>query len=71
MIPSILLNIYSIIDQRQGGAPKSFEVKRCPYSLCLIIASFNVVLYVPCFSVSFCTLSPYVCLDYIYLGLGS
>ena len=30
-----------------------------------------MVLYVPCFGVSFCTVSPSVCLDDIYLGLGS
>ena len=31
----------------------------------------DIVLYVPCFGVSFCTVSPSMCLDDIYLGLGS
>ena len=30
-----------------------------------------MVLYVPCFGVSFCTVSHSVCLDNIYIGLGS
>ena len=31
----------------------------------------DVILCVPCFGVSFCTGSPSVCLDDIYLGFGS
>ena len=30
-----------------------------------------MALYGSCFGVSFCTISPSVCLDEIYLGLGS
>ena len=30
-----------------------------------------MVLHVPCFGVRFCTVSPSVCLDDVYLGLGS
>ena len=33
-----------------------------------VIGTSDVVLYVPCFGVSFCTVSPSECLDYIYLG---
>ena len=29
----------------------------------------DVVLYVPCFGVGFCTVSPSVCLDDVYFGL--
>ena len=31
----------------------------------------DVILYVPCFGVGFCTISPSVCLVDIHLGLGN
>ena len=40
------------------------------HSLSLPYSYSGVFLYVACFGVSFCTVSPYVCLDGIYLGVG-